>query len=109
VAGSGTCSLEPATALTFYLAFHLRSKKGNSVNEQKPANAVRQFGKLRVWVPLRGYGFIDSEMSNGTSFFLHISQIKESQRAALIPGVFLEFNPLKTDKGWSAMAATLVE
>jgi cold shock CspA family protein len=79
------------------------------VNEQKPASAERQYGRLRVWVPLRGYGFIDSEMSNGTSFFLHISQIHESQRAALIPGVFLEFNPLKTDKGWSAMAATLVE
>jgi cold shock CspA family protein len=80
------------------------------MNEQKQeASAVRQYGKLRVWVPLRGYGFVDSEMSNGTSFFLHISQIQESQRAALIPGVFLEFSPLKTEKGWSAMRAAIVE
>jgi cold shock CspA family protein len=81
------------------------------MNEQKneKASAERQYGKLRVWVPLRGYGFVDSEMSNGTSFFLHISQIQESQRAALIPGVFLEFSPVKTEKGWSAMSATLVE
>jgi cold shock CspA family protein len=79
------------------------------MNEQKQTSAVRQFGKLRVWVPLRGYGFLDSEMSNGTSFFLHVSQVRESQRAALIPGVFLEFSPLKTAKGWSAMAATVIE
>lgn len=79
------------------------------MNEPKQASAERQYGKLRVWVPLRGYGFVDSEMSNGTSLFLHVSQIQESQRAALIPGVFLEFSPLKTAKGWSAMSAVMVE
>jgi len=77
------------------------------MNEQ--ASAVRHYGKLRVWVSERGYGFLDCETADGKSFFLHIKQVKESQRHALIPGVFLEFSPLKTDKGWSAMNATVIE
>jgi cold shock CspA family protein len=80
------------------------------MNEQKQeASAVRQYGKLRVWVALRGYGFVDCETADGKSFFLHISQVKELQRDALIPGVFLEFSPEKTDKGWSAMNAVVLE
>jgi cold shock CspA family protein len=81
------------------------------MNEQRheQASEARHFGKLRVWESERGYGFLDCEMSDGKSFFLHIKQVQESQRHALVPGVFLEFSPLKTDKGWSAMRAVVLE
>jgi cold shock CspA family protein len=81
------------------------------MNEQQheKASAVRHYGKLRVWVSLRGYGFVDCETADGKSFFLHFSQVQEAQRHSLVPGVFLEFSPMKTDKGWSAMDATVIE
>jgi hypothetical protein len=56
VAGSGTCSLESTTALTFYFAFHLRSKKGNNCNERtsKSITTLRKTSRLvrrtRVWI-----------------------------------------------------------
>jgi cold shock CspA family protein len=69
----------------------------------------RHFGRLRVWAKERGFGFVDSETAPVKDFFIHATQVNESQRERLAVGVFLEFSPLKTEKGWSAMAATVVE
>jgi cold shock CspA family protein len=81
------------------------------MNEQQheKAKALRHFGKLRVWSEERGFGFLVSETASPKDFFIHATQVNESQRERLAVGVFLEFSPLKTEKGWSAMAATVVE
>jgi cold shock CspA family protein len=69
----------------------------------------RHFGRLRVWAKERGFGFVDSETAPVKDFFIHITQVDEAQRERLAVGVYLEFTPMKQQKGWVAMRATVIE
>jgi cold shock CspA family protein len=77
------------------------------MNEQ--AKTLRHFGKVRVWSEERGFGFLVCETASPKEFFIHITQVDEAQREKLAVGVYLEFTPMKQQKGWVAMRAVLVE
>jgi cold shock CspA family protein len=81
------------------------------MNEQQheKARALRHFGKLRVWSEERGFGFLVCETASPKDFFIHATQVDEAQRERLAVGVFVEFTPMKQQKGWVAMRATLIE
>ena len=77
--------------------------------QQEQASAVRHYGKLRLWIAERGFGFVDSETAPVKDFYMHISQVDEAQHEKLEVGAFIEFTPLKKLKGWSAMNAVVLE
>jgi cold shock CspA family protein len=69
----------------------------------------RQYGRIRMWNDERGFGFVVPENGNVASYFLHASQIPEDQRTQIQVGVFVEFTPLKKDKGWTAVNVSVAK
>ena len=58
-------------------------------------------GKIKKWVGNKGFGFIEND-AGGPNVFLHISEVDQDDRGALIEGAEVAFDIQNTPKGLAA-------
>ena len=58
-------------------------------------------GKIKKWIGNKGFGFIEND-AGGPNVFLHISEVDQDDRGALIEGAEVAFDIQNTPKGLAA-------
>ncbi|RKZ30965.1 cold-shock protein [bacterium] len=60
-------------------------------------------GRVKRFDEKKGYGFIETEESEGKDVFVHYSDIQGDGFKTLVPGEEVEFDLIESDKGLKAV------